>query len=113
MDDLRHIIRRILGASPSLKQGLNEAQVLELWPKAVGPQIANHAKAIKLRDKTILISVDHPVWKQELMANRMLVLKKLNETLAESLGGSNEHGDRIQDIFIVNPSKVGRAYPKK
>ncbi len=113
MDELSRVIRKILGAVPGLKDGLAEARILEIWPKAVGPQIASHAKALKIRDKTIMISVDHPVWKQELMANRRMVLDKLNATLAEALGDEPGSAPRIQEIFIVNPSKAVRAFPRK
>jgi predicted nucleic acid-binding Zn ribbon protein len=112
MDALNRIIRKILNANPDLRKGLDEARVLELWAKAVGPQIAGRSKAIQLKNKTLMISVDHPVWKQELLANKRLVLEKLNKTLIEELGDARD-GTYVQEIFIVNPTKAVKAYPKK
>jgi hypothetical protein len=78
----------------------------------VGTQIANRAKALSIKGKTLMIAVDHPVWKQELVANKSLVLEKLNRILDEEFG-AKDSGPRIQEIFIVNPTTTKKAYPKR
>jgi predicted nucleic acid-binding Zn ribbon protein len=113
MDALNRVIKKILNSNPDLRRGLNEARVLELWPQAVGAQIAKHAKALKLQDKRLMISVDHAVWKQELMSNKRMVLDKFNATLAEILGPTHDESPYVVEIFIVNPSRVVKAFPKK
>jgi len=113
MDVLSRIIKKILNANPDLRKGLNEARILEFWPKAVGPQIANRAKAIQIKNKTLMVSVDHPVWKQELLSNKRMVLDKLNATLALELGALKNDEVYVQEIFIVNPTKAVKAYPRK
>jgi hypothetical protein len=113
MDALNRIIKKIMNANPDLRKGLDEARVLELWAKAVGPQIANRAKAVQLKNATLMVAVDHPVWKQELLSNKRLVLEKLNATLNEELGALSGDATRVQEIFIVNPTKAVKAYPKR
>ena len=113
MDALSRVIKKILSRNPDLRKGLDEARVLELWAKAVGPQIANKAKAIQLKDKTLMVSVDHPIWKQELLANKRMVLDKLNATLNTELGELKDQAIYVHEIFIVNPTRVTKAFPKK
>ena len=113
MDALSRVIKKILNSNPELRKGLGEARILELWPKAVGPQIANRARAIQLKNKTLMVSVDHPVWKQELLSNKRLVLEKLNATLEAELGPRAADDRLVNEIFIVNPTKAVKAYPKK
>ena len=113
MDVLNRVLQKILKANPDLKKGLDEARVLEFWPKAVGPQIAKQARAIQLKGKTIMIAVDHAVWKQELLANKRMVIDKLNATLDQELGALKDQAMRVEDFFIVNPSKATKGYRKK
>ena len=113
MDLLNRVLEQILGNRPELKRGINEARILDLWPKAVGAQIAKYAQAVSLKGSTIMISIEHPIWKQELHSNKQLALKKLNECIYESLGHPPK-GDRwIDDLFIVNPTKALPKFQKK
>ena len=78
MDLLKGVLKRILQANPSLKGGVNEAQIFELWAPAVGEAIARHTYPVQLRDRTLMVSVDHPIWKKELHSNKLMVLSRLN-----------------------------------
>ena len=113
MDALSRVVKKILNMNPDLRKGLDEARVLELWAKAVGPQIANRAKAVQLKNKTLMVAVDHPVWKQELLSNKRLVLEKLNQTLKLELGELKDASFYVDEIFIVNPTRAAKAYPRK
>ncbi len=113
MDSLNRVLQKILNSNPDLRKGIGEARILELWAKAVGPQIANRSRAIQIKEKTILIAVDHPVWKQELLANKSLVLEKLNAVLAEELGATPDQTRRVDEIFIVNPTTAPKGFRKK
>ncbi len=106
MDVLSRVIKKILGTNPVLKQGIDDARVLEIWPLAVGEQLAKHARAVQVKGKTLLIEVDHPIWKQELHSNKQLALKRLNEKLV----GIHE----IEDLFLISPlPNQGNDYKKK
>ena len=113
MDKIVGILQKILGSSPELKRGLNEARILSLWPLAVGEQIAKHAQAVALKGHTIMISVNHPIWKQELHSNKRLALTKFNAKLETELGKPAGREFWVEDLFIVNPTKEVRGFQKK
>ena len=83
MDLLSRVLQKILNQNPSLKQGVNDARILEAWAPAVGETIAKHAQAVQVKNKTLIVEVDHPIWKQELLANKNLALQKLNAKISE------------------------------
>ncbi len=102
MNSLKAVLQRILQSNSQLKQGVQEAQILELWPEAVGPLIAKHTRAAYMKNKTAFIEVDHPVWKQELFANRSLALKKLNAAAEQHLGSAPQ-GQWVDELFLIQP----------
>ena len=83
MDLLSRVIKSILSKNPSLNQGVNDAKIIEAWAPAVGETLAKHARAVQVRGKTLIVEVDHPIWKQELLANKALALQKLNVKISE------------------------------
>jgi len=102
MDILGKVLKRILASNPDLGVGVQEARVLEFWGKAMGESIAKHSRATHLKGTTLFVAVDHPVWRQELHANKMLALKKLNQTLEEALGAPPSRGVWIEDLFLMS-----------
>ncbi len=98
METLNQVLARIIKAHTTLKKGVEEAQILEIWPLAVGEALGKHTRAIKLKGKTLWVEVDHPVWKQELHSNKMLAIKRMNDKLRELL--SDQHV--VEDIFLVS-----------
>jgi Dna[CI] antecedent, DciA len=85
MDLISRVLKKIMNNNPGLKQGLQDAQIMEAWPLAVGTQLAKHCRAVQVKGKTLFIEVDHPIWKKELHANKSLALKRLNDKLDELL----------------------------
>lgn len=107
MDALSKILRKLMGTHPTLQGGLHEARILELWPQAVGASISKHTRAKSLRGKSLVVEVDHPIWKKELHAHQRLALKKLNELIAtfpELLDPETKTPWVIQELFLVNAS---------
>ncbi len=125
MDLLNSVLKRIFSQNPELGKGVHEAKILELWPKAMGEPISRHARAVQIKGSTLFVSVEHPVWRQELHSNKMLALKKLNRMLREELGPPPEGKDFwIEDLYLqgasgtangINPysSKSRKGYTKK
>lgn len=99
MDLLSRVLQKILSQNPALKSGVNDARILELWPLAVGEAIAKHTKAVQLKNKTMIVEVDHPIWKQELLANKAIALQKLNDKICETLG-SEKGTIWVDDLFL-------------
>ena len=68
-----------------LEQRLQESQVLFLWPDIVGKDIARHATPMSLRNKLLIVAVDHPVWLQELSRyHKSLLLQKVRERIGKT-----------------------------
>ena len=56
---------------------IDEEKVLELWPKAVGPDIAQHTRALSLERGILRIAVDSPVWMTQLIYLKPQLMRKL------------------------------------
>ena len=121
MDSLSQVLKRILSSNPDLGKGVEEARVLELWPEAIGESIAKHSKAVQIKGTILFISVEKPVWRQELHSNKSLVIQKLNRHLRARLGAPRTGQEWISDIFFLgsqnttsaNWSKAGKSSRKK
>ena len=109
MDLVDRIIKKILGKNPVLNQGLQDARIMETWPLAVGEALAKHARAVQVKGTTLLIEVDHPIWKQELHSNKQLALKRLNEKLREILQTEKTY---VEDLFLLSKSPT-RTKPEQ
>lgn len=61
-----------------LEQRLQQSQVFFLWSEIVGSDIARHAQPVSLRNGLLVVTVDHPVWLQELSRyHKSLMLQKV------------------------------------
>ncbi len=105
MDLLNRVIKKILNQSPALKQGVDDARIIEAWAPAVGEAIAKHARAVQVKNKTLIVEVDHPIWKQELLANKALALQKLNAKLSEIFEDPTMK-IRIEDLYLGNLNRT-------
>ena len=99
MDLLSRVLKKILSQNPALKQGVNDARIIEAWAPAVGETIAKHTQAVQVKNKTLIVEVDHPIWKQELLANKTLALQKLNAKISE-IFADNATKIWIEDLYL-------------
>jgi predicted nucleic acid-binding Zn ribbon protein len=116
-DSIKDILAKIRARNPSLQKRLEEATAVDAWERAVGPQIARHARALKVDQGTLWVEVDHAVWKTELHHRKRQILEKLNE------GAGN--AQPIRDLFLIEPKRTystgastppgagARSWPKK
>ena len=81
-------------ASLGLARKIKQASVEHLWPEIVGPEIAGHTRVLKVDAGRLFVSVDSPVWRQELMYQRDAFIARLNQELAEEI---------ISDIMFTGP----------
>ena len=67
-----------------LEQRLQQSQVFFLWPEIVGSDVARHAQPVSLRNGLLVVTVDHPVWLQELSRyHKPLMLQKVQERIGK------------------------------
>jgi len=81
-------------AGLGLTRKIKQASVEHLWPALMGPEIAGHTKVVKIDAGLLFVSVDSPVWRQELHYQKETLIAKLNQELAEKI---------ISDIMFTGP----------
>lgn len=91
------LLKQVLG-NAGYNDQLPRYQVWLAWDKIVGEQIALRARPIRIRDKTLEVLVDHPVWMQQLQMLKPQILKKVHAQLPDC---------DIQDIYL----RHGKALP--
>lgn len=62
-----------------LESKVKECRAWLAWDDAVGPQIAAHARPVRVRDGVLEVRVDQPVWMQQLQLLKPKILAKLND----------------------------------
>jgi predicted nucleic acid-binding Zn ribbon protein len=97
-DSIKDILAKIRARNPALQTRLEEAVAVEAWEKTVGPQIANHARALKVEDGVLWVEVDHSVWRTELHHRKRQILERLNEASGKA---------SITDLFLIEPKRTG------
>lgn len=90
---LNEIIDYARKLNPEFSQRLKESETLAFWEEAVGPHIAKHTQLLSVKEGTLMIAVDHPVWKSELFLRKNQILEKLNSTKNETI---------IKDLFFID-----------
>jgi len=56
-------------------------EAVYLWKDVVGEKIAHHTKAEKVQYGKLYISVDSPIWRNELVFHKEELLEKVNSKL--------------------------------
>ncbi len=98
---LLDILRESTQRYPVFGKRMVEAQALGRWESAVGPAIAKHARTIRVDQAVLMVEVDHPIWKQELLSRKNQILAILNQKLGE------DGAPPVADIRFVDPLPSG------
>jgi predicted nucleic acid-binding Zn ribbon protein len=65
-----------------LDQRRLEAEVVRVWNQVLNPTLTAHAQPTALRHGTLFVSVDHNVWRDELVRyHRQEILERLQQAL--------------------------------
>lgn len=104
IDSIKDILAKIRAKNPALQNRLEEAVAVEAWEKTVGPQIANHARALKVDNGVLWIEVDHSVWRTELHHRKRQILERLNQACGK---------DKLTDLFLIEPKRSGDSKRRK
>ena len=57
---------------------LIDHRILEVWNRAVGPQISTHTNPFKFKNGTLFIHVSDPAWMQQLRFMKQEIMDKVN-----------------------------------
>ncbi len=74
-----------------LESQVRQHEALFLWEKVVGENIAKHSRTEKISYGKLIIKVDSPVWRNELLFQKADILNKINGLL---------NGTNITDIVL-------------
>lgn len=100
------VLQKILQKNPKIKERLLEAEAVQAWDEAVGPQIAQNAKALRVENGCLYVEVGHSLWKTELHHRKHQILEKIN---AKAVNGQWV----IKDLFFVEPRKPSKPRDSK
>ena len=68
-----------------LGEKLKQYEVLELWPKIVGEQIAKITQVEHIRDGKLFVSVTHSTWRNELIFLKKELIVKINQAVSPNV----------------------------
>jgi len=74
-----------------LEAQVRQHEALFLWEKVVGENIAKHSRTEKISYGKLIVKVDSPVWRSELLFQKADILNKINGLLK---------GTNITDIVL-------------
>ena len=63
-----------------LDQRLREQEILAIWPRVVGEEIAARTQPFKIEKGVLYVRVEHSAWMQELHFMEKEILRKLKES---------------------------------
>ncbi len=106
-DSLIDILKKVQGRYPNFSRRLGEAEALGRWEAAVGPIIARHARAIKVKDQVLWVEVDHAIWKSELHHRKQQILDILNAKKEPVSKDPNAKPQEIlKDILLLDKKPI-------
>jgi predicted nucleic acid-binding Zn ribbon protein len=67
-----------------LKGYIQALQIEDVWEQIMGKTIAKYTEKIQIQGKTLFISTSMAPLKQELLYQKEIIIKRVNETLGEN-----------------------------
>ncbi|MBD3222283.1 DUF721 domain-containing protein [bacterium] len=77
-----------------LDDRLAERRLLAAWPELVGARLAQHVRAVDLRERVLYLDADHGAWRQEIT----LLMPRIRQRCAERFGDGV-----VEDIRWIRP----------
>lgn len=77
---LSSVVGQVLG-DLGLDSVAKAHRIGQIWPEAVGEQVAAHCRPVALRGEVLELAVDSPVWSQQLQMRKPEILKALGRLL--------------------------------
>ena len=66
-----------------LEQRLEQREPLDAWKDVVGEEIAQHSKAVDIKEGVLILEADHGAWRQELTLLLPMIINKFNALYGE------------------------------
>ncbi len=75
---LKEVIDRWLKAY-GLDGKMKELDVINAWPELMGTAVAHRTKEIKIRNKTLYLTMESSVMREELANGKSIIIQRINE----------------------------------
>jgi predicted nucleic acid-binding Zn ribbon protein len=112
LDSLFDIIKKAQEKHRGFSTRLAEAEALGRWDIAVGELIAKHARAIRVQNSVLWVSVEHPIWRSELHYRKQQILDILNGKTPCSKKGLSPPTEILKDIYYIDPNASASRGPR-
>ncbi len=76
-----------------IRQKLSEYQAVLAWEQAAGPDLARHARALRVRRGRLELAVPSGVWRTQLSFSKQQLIKRVNELMGRRV---------VRDLVFVN-----------
>lgn len=76
----------------ALGRHLEQGRIWDRWNDLAGPHLAAHGEPKTIRDNTLFVEVDSPVWMHRFAYKKWEIIKRINRMSGHEL---------ISDIFVV------------
>jgi len=80
---LNQVIAKLL-KTYRIEKPVQQHQALFEWRNIVGDEIARHTQPEKISYGKLVVKVDSPVWRNELIFSKEEILKKINQKLKKA-----------------------------
>lgn len=97
------VLKQLL-QQPGMGEQLSRHQAWLIWDQLVGEQIAARARPRRLRQGILEVTVDHPVWMQQLHMLKPTILEKINARIPNA---------GISDIYLRQGNPNEQAGPRR
>jgi len=67
-----------------LERGVNQNKAIIIWEQIVGEKIAENTKADSVEYGVLMVKVETPTWRQELIFKKQEILEKINHQLGQN-----------------------------
>lgn len=68
-----------------MKRKVGETRLINSWESVVGSYIASKTSVIYIKERKLFVKIDSSVVRNELMLAKMLLIKRLNESVGNEL----------------------------
>jgi len=58
---------------------MKELDILEAWPEMMGIAVSNRTKNITIKNKTLYLTMDSSVMRDELLHGKQIIIQRINE----------------------------------
>lgn len=81
---LKEVIERWLKAY-RLDGKMKELDIIEAWPEMMGTAVAHRTKKISIRNKTLYLTMDSSVMRDELAHGKEIIIQRINQKAGSEL----------------------------